>query len=249
MIIFPAIDIKEGKVVRLAQGRFDHMTQYACDPMEAALHWKSLGAEWLHIVDLDGARSGVMHNIDIIKKIAREIGIPVQVGGGIRSNEVIDDLLSNRVSRVVLGTKAIEDQDFLQKALRAWSASIVVSVDCVKGYVMKNGWEKTASFSAQEFVKHLELYGLKCLIYTDVAKDGMLAGPNLKMIEGILEFTKYSKIHLIASGGISSIQDLQDLCAISRTYENRLIGAIAGKSLYEGKMDFKQALEICSTNA
>jgi len=246
--VYPAIDILGGKVVRLRRGRFDEITEYSNDPLACAQRWKSLGAKWLHVVDLDGARTGKMANIDMIKKIIREVGIPVQVGGGIRSEQMVLDLIIHKAARVVLGTVAVEDQAFLKSILRNCSDQVAVSLDCVKEYVMKDGWERTADFPVDQFVRQLEACGLKHWIYTDVAKDGMMVGPNFKMIQAILEFTKASKASLIASGGVSDIRDVAALSVMSKQYEGRLAGVIVGKSLYEGKVDFQQALEVCSTS-
>ena len=203
MILFPAIDIKEGKVVRLVQGRFDQVTEYSYNPMEAAKHWKAQGAQWLHIVDLDGAKTGQMANIEIIKEIAQKIDIPVQVGGGIRSEKIVGELISAGIKRVVLGTKAFEDQDYLKKLLNVLSTQIIVSLDCVNEHVMKNGWVNASDTLVWDFIKIWEQYGLKNVIYTDVTRDGMLTGPRFDMLKQILNKTK--DIDLIASGGVSNI--------------------------------------------
>lgn len=244
MILFPAIDIKNGQVVRLVQGKFDAVTEYSKDPMAMALHWKAQGAQWLHIIDLDGAQTGSMKNIDTIKSIAKNIGIPVQVGGGIRSKEIIADLMANQVSRVVLGTKAVEDEDFVVDVLNSFGQEkIAVSSDCINDLVTKNGWAKTENVNYLGFIEHLKNDGLKYLIYTDVARDGMLTGPNFSQLKKIL--THVSDINIIASGGVSNIEDIIKLKNMSNDFKGRLYGVITGKAIYENKLNFKDALKVC----
>jgi phosphoribosylformimino-5-aminoimidazole carboxamide ribotide isomerase len=244
MIIFPAIDIKEGKVVRLVQGQFDRVTEYSQDPVKVAEHWKAQGAQWLHVVDLDGARTGQMTNAVIIKKIASTVGIPIQVGGGVRSLEIIKDLFENNVARVILGTKAFEDQEFLKTALKTWPENIVVSLDCSNEYVMKNGWVVASDVLVWDFIEILKKFGLKYLVYTDVSRDGMLSGPNSFMLRQIL--ASVEGIKLIASGGVSSIEDIKNLCRINKEFNGRLFGVITGKAIYEGKLNLKEAISLCS---
>ncbi len=242
MIVFPAIDIKDGKVVRLAQGKFDYMTQYSDDPVTMAQKWASLGAEWLHVVDLDGAQTGEMKNFNIITKIVKSVKIPVQVGGGVRKETLVDDLINvAKVRRVVLGTKAVEDRAFLKNVLARHRDHVAVSLDCSNGFVTDRGWTEKTSIKAVDLVKELHPLGLRCLIYTDIACDGMLSGPNYPAIE---EMLVVAKIPLIASGGIASIDDIRKLKALT---PKGLIGVITGKAIYEGKLDFKQAVLLCST--
>lgn len=239
MIIIPAIDLKDGKVVRLVQGRFDNITTYPDDPISTALRWESLGAQWLHVVDLDGAQRGTIKNFDVIVKIANHVKIPVQMGGGLREQSDIDSLLQNGISRVILGTKAIEDRDFLKGNIKRWSNRIVVSLDCSKEMVAKRGWSSTSNLKATEFAKELQDLGLQCLIYTDIARDGTLKGPNF---QGVQDMLASIQIPLIASGGVSKIEDIKKLSE----YESQgLQGVIIGKALYEGKIDFLEALKIC----
>ena len=197
MIIFPAIDIKEGKVVRLLQGRFDRITEYSKDPVAMAQHWQEEGAQWLHVVDLDGARDGEIKNLNIILDIARSVAIPVQMGGGVRRKEDIQKLLEGGIQRIILGTKVIEDRNFLKDILRLWKSHIAVSLDCAQGMVAQKGWTATSELKAVEFAQELEALGLTCLIYTDIAKDGMLAGPHW---EGILELLEKSSSRSHLSG-------------------------------------------------
>jgi len=242
MILFPAIDLLNKKVVRLLQGRYDQVTEYSNDPMKMAEHWKSQGARWLHIVDLDGAKTGQMANIEIIEEIVKKIGISVQVGGGIRSLETIQELLDKGVHRVVLGTKALEDTDFLEQILKKWPERIIVSLDCINNEVMKDGWLVSSGFKAERFLKFLERCGLKYLIYTDVGNDGTLIGVNWEMVKKILNDTQ--NMNIIVAGGVAHIEDVKGLFELSREYNGRLFGAITGKAIYEDKLDFKEAMKI-----
>ncbi len=239
MIIFPAIDIKNGNVVRLLQGKFDEVTEYASDPLGMAKTFEAKGAQWIHIVDLDGAKTGAMQNKDIILKIAQEISIPIEVGGGIRTEEDIDDLINGGVKRVILGTKIIEDISFLSKMIEKWGDKIAVSLDCSNGYIAERGWVNTTDIKATELVSDLEKRGLKCLVFTDIARDGMLTGPNFESLEELCNLTN---IDIIASGGVSNIEDIKQLKALE---EKGVIGAITGKAIYEGKLDLKEALSLC----
>jgi len=245
MILIPAIDIKDGQVVRLFQGQFDRVTEYSNDPLEMAQYWKSQGAQWLHIVDLDGARTGKMENIDVIKKIAKEIGIPVQVGGGVRSEVVAKDLLKSGVARVILGTIAVELEELITKSLiilqilgEYGSEQVAVSLDCLNGYVTQRGWTKSSGVKDMDQAKWLEDRGVKTIIYTDITKDGTLQGPNYQALDNILKSTNMG---VIASGGITTIEDVRKLSLMKG-----IVGAITGKAIYEGKLDFKKALEVCS---
>jgi len=242
MIIFPAIDIKKGKVVRLSQGKFDEITEYSGDPIATATVWENKGAQWLHVVDLDGAQTGEIQNLDLVFKIARSVSIPIQLGGGIRTKEEIQALLDGGVARVVLGTKVIEDRMFLKEILGQWKDKIAVSLDCSKGMLAQRGWTSTSNVKAIDFVKDLEAFGLACLIYTDIARDGMLTGPNWG---GLCELADATDIPIIASGGISNIGDIKKLLSIEH---KGIIGAITGRAIYEGKLDLKEALDLCLQN-
>jgi phosphoribosylformimino-5-aminoimidazole carboxamide ribotide isomerase len=238
MIIFPAIDIKDGQVVRLLQGDFDQVTEYARDPLAIAREWVSRGAGWLHLVDLDGARTGNMRNREIIIKIARAAGVPVETGGGVRGEEDIAGLVDGGVRRVILSTKAIEDRAFLTAMLRKYGDKIAVSLDCKDGRLTQRGWVDTTNIKAAEFVKELEHLGVSWVIYTDIARDGMLTGPNLERLEEILSVTK---IPVIASGGVATIGDIREL---KKLEPRGLLGAITGKALYEGTLDLEEALRV-----
>lgn len=242
MIIFPAIDIKEGNVVRLAQGKFDEVTEYSGAPVAMAKLWEEKGSQWLHVIDLDGAKTGEMQNMDVILNIAQSVNIPIQTGGGIRKKEDIQKLLEGGVARVILGTRVIEDRLFLKEIIEQWKDKIAVSLDCSNGMVAQRGWTSTSNIKATDFVKDLETFGLSCLIYTDIARDGMLSGPNF---EGLTELAGVTDIPIIASGGISSIEDIKKLLAVEG---KGVFGAITGRAIYEGKLNLKEALELCSQN-
>lgn len=241
MIIIPAIDIKEGKVVRLSQGKFHEMTIYSNEPVKTAKEWEAAGATLLHVVDLDGAQKGQITNFSIIAKIVKSIRIPIQAGGGVRTSEDIENLFSAGVNRVILGTKVVEDVEFLKKALAHWSDKIAVSLDCSHGIVSQKGWTAISNFKATEFAQKLQDLGLRRLIYTDIVRDGTLMGPNVK---GIMDILDAVKIPIIASGGISQLGDIEKLLALK---SKGLAGVIVGKALYEQRFKLKDAIELCST--
>lgn len=235
MKIYPAIDVKDGRCVRLVQGKFSDVTVYADDPVEMALKWEKLGAEYLHVVDLDGARVGEPVNTAVISKMAVNLGIPVQLGGGIRSIEMIEILLCKGIQRVILGTSAVNDQELVKKAVNTFDNNLVIGIDAKNGFVAIEGWAKTSSFTAIEFAKKMEELGAKTIIYTDIDTDGMLSGPNLKAME---EMVKAVNIEIIASGGVSSIEDIKNLKNVG------VSGAIIGKALYTGNIDLAEAIKI-----
>jgi len=234
MIIYPAIDIIDGKCVRLQQGSYSDVTIFGDSPVEMAMKWESQGAEYLHVVDLDGARSGNSENAEIIKQIASKLTIPVQLGGGIRSLDTIETLLSKGVSRVILGTSAVNDQDMLRTALKEYKDKIAVGIDAKDGMVAIHGWEKTSDFTAIEFARRVEVLGTKTIIYTDISRDGMLKGPNLLAMS---EMAKSVGIEVIASGGVSCLKDIIELKATG------VSGVIVGKALYTGNIDLKEAID------
>lgn len=228
MLIYPAIDIRDGRCVMLTQGKFDQEKIYYENPEEVAGMWQEKGAKFLHIVDLDGALEGRSKNIRVIEKIIKEVDIPIQVGGGIRSLAAIRALIDIGVNRVIIGTKAIQDGEMLREAVNTYREKIVVAIDAKDGYVAVDGWTKTSTVDAIDFAKKMEMVGVKTIIYTDIAMDGMLRGPNF---EGIKKMKEAISVDLIASGGVSSMEDLQKLSEIG------VSGAIVGKALYEGKID------------
>jgi len=233
----PAIDIKKGAVVRLVQGRYAEKV-YSRDPIKTAKHWVKQGAQFLHIVDLDAAINSRSDNFSLIKHIPRAVDIPVEIGGGIRTEKAISQLLDAGFSRVVLGTKAVEDKNFLKKARRKFEDRIIVSIDAREGKVMIKGWRAAhAGVSVVEFIDSLKAMGFKEIIYTDTLKDGTLKGPNIKAIKSLLK----SGLGIIASGGISSLEDIRRLKALKKY---GLTGVIVGKALYEGKFTLPQALKL-----
>ncbi|NLG88980.1 MAG: 1-(5-phosphoribosyl)-5-[(5-phosphoribosylamino)methylideneamino]imidazole-4-carboxamide isomerase [Clostridiaceae bacterium] len=233
MIIYPAVDIKDGRCVRLLQGRFDSETVYGDDPVEMAEKWASIGAEWLHVVDLDGARSGISKNRSIIADIVKKVKIPVQTGGGIRTIDDIDEVIALGAARVVLGTAAVKNPRLLKEAVDNYGDKIAVGIDAKNGKVAVEGWETLSSHDAVEFAKRVEQYGVSVIIYTDISTDGMLSGPNLKAVEKVVGAVG---IDIIASGGVSSIQDLINL------KNTGAAGAITGKAIYTGAIDLSVAL-------
>lgn len=235
MVIYPAIDVKDGRCVRLVQGKFTDVTVYSDNPVEMALKWEGLGAQYLHVVDLDGARTGEPQNIAVISEMAVKLGIPVQLGGGIRSIETMEIILCKGIERVILGTSAVNEPEVVKKALKTFENNIVIGIDAKNGFVAIEGWAKTSNFTATGFAKKMEDLGAKTIIYTDISTDGTLSGPNLKAME---EMVKAVKIDVIASGGVSKLEDIKNLKEVG------VAGAIIGKALYTGNIDLKQAIEI-----
>ena len=233
MIIYPAVDIKDGKCVRLIQGKFDDVTVYSDNPVEMALKWEREGAMYLHVIDLDGARTGEPKNLSVISEITARLGIPVQMGGGIRSIDTIEYIISRGVERVILGTSAVNNPELVKSALKKFGNNIAIGIDARDGMVAIEGWEKTSSFAAVDFAKKMEDIGAKTIIYTDISRDGMLAGPNLKAME---EMAGAVGIEVIASGGVGSVQDIKDL------KNTGVDGVIVGKALYTGNVNLAEAI-------
>jgi len=238
MLIIPAIDLKDAKVVRLLRGRFEDKTTYSTDPIKTALHWQREGAKYLHVVDLDGARTGKIAHLDIVKKMARSIKVPIEFGGGVRDTKCIKKVLKCGVQRVVLGSK-VQDEKFLRSAFKDFSEKIILSIDARDNIVRLNGWQKKyPKLEIMQLLLMLEDIGFREVIYTDISRDGALNGPNITAIKKIL---KKSRLSLIASGGVSCLADLFKLKSLEK---QGLIGAIVGKALYEGKFTLKEALKI-----
>lgn len=235
MIIYPAIDIKGGKCVRLTQGLKDQEKVYYDWPQEVARLWQEKGARWLHVVDLDGAFGGRARNYEIVKEMVTSATIPIQIGGGIRSLENIEAWLALGIKRVILGTKALEDPVMLKEALKRFSEEIVVSIDAKNGLVTTEGWVKTSSIKAVDFAMRLEEQGVRRIVYTDISRDGMLSGPNFEALESLKGAVG---LEIIASGGISSLKDLTALQRMG------IEGAIVGKALYEGRIDLAELGEF-----
>lgn len=238
MLIIPAIDLIDGCVVRLTQGKGKEKI-YSRDPVKTAKHWVRQGAEMLHVVDLDGAFTGKPANISVVKKIASQVPVPVQFGGGVRSAQVIRAALDAGVERVVLGTKAAESKDFLAAAFRNFRDRVVVSIDTKSGSLAVRGWKDAhKTQKAEAFAELLKDIGFKQFIYTDILKDGMLEGPNIREIKRLL---KETGMGMIASGGISSLDDIRKLKNLEKS---GLLGIIVGKALYEGRFTLSAALKL-----
>jgi phosphoribosylformimino-5-aminoimidazole carboxamide ribotide isomerase len=232
--IFPAIDLKSGKCVRLLQGRADAETVYGDDPPAMARAWEEQGAQALHIVDLDGAFSGHSAQHELVGRIIQAVDIPVQVGGGIRSDSEIERMLSHGATRVILGTRAWADPDALERLIGLYGDEIAVGIDARNGLVQIHGWTETTGVKALDLAKRASDFGCRTLIVTDTATDGMLQGPNVRVIGEICDAVK---CNVIASGGVSSPEDVKALRALKK---KNLIGAIVGKALYDGKTTLRE---------
>lgn len=236
MIIFPAIDLRKGRCVRLIRGDVRDETVYSENPVDMAKHWAGRGAQWLHVVDLDGALEGQPRNQELIFAIVKAVKIPVQVGGGIRDMETLKKLLDKGVRRCILGTSAAQDEKFLRKAVERYGDRIVVGVDAKDGYVALRGWVEKSKLKAVDFARKMQDLGVQTIIYTDIAKDGMLQGPNLPATE---QMAKALKIPVIASGGVSTLKDVERL----RKLEGKgVAGAIVGKAIYSGALELKATI-------
>lgn len=235
MIIFPAIDIKDGKCVRLYKGDYDKVTVYNENPLEVAQEFAQAGAEFIHLVDLDGARDGESKNKEIIFEIAKKMPVPVQTGGGIRTLETIRDYLFHGVQRVILGTSAIQDKSFLELAVEEFDEKIVVGIDAKDGFVAYSGWEKLSTSQAVDFAREVESIGVRTIVYTDIATDGTLSGPNFQEMG---QMARSVKMDVIASGGVSCLEDIE------RLKPTGVKGVIVGKALYTGNVDLKEAIAI-----
>ncbi len=231
--IIPAIDLREGRCVRLYQGDYAQETIYSDDPVEVALEWQSLGASRLHIVDLDGAAKGEVCNLDIITQIASTMLIPTQLGGGIRDLETIKQLLKAGIERIILGTAAVEDPQLVQEACRSFRESIIVSVDAHEGNIATHGWREKTGLKAAEFIKSMIEIGVRRFIYTDISRDGTLTEPDFS---AIFELVDAFRLPIIAAGGISSLDHIKMLQRLG------VEGAIIGKALYTGDIKLKQAI-------
>jgi phosphoribosylformimino-5-aminoimidazole carboxamide ribotide isomerase len=229
VILYPAIDIADGKAVRLVQGDFDAETVYADSPLDAARTWVQAGARYLHVVDLDGARTGTPQNLDHVERIAGELGVPVQVGGGLRSVDSVRDVVAAGASRVVLGTAAFTDVDFLDEVVAEFGERTVVSVDTRGGFVSTAGWTETTDLPPTEVIGRMQDRGVRSFVFTDVDRDGMLDGPDL---DGVRRVAAVVRGRFMYSGGIGS---RADLAALARLRLVKLAGVIVGKALYEGR--------------
>ncbi len=234
MRIYPAIDLYEKQVVRLYKGDYNQMTVYGNDPTSVALSFKEAGAAYLHCVDLEGAKDGTTPNLEVVADIVKNSGLKTEIGGGIRSTEVIEKYLSVGVDRIILGTAAVTNPEFLKESLRLFGSSIAVGVDIKDNFVAIKGWTEQSSLTCDEFFKKLEDMGVKTVICTDISKDGAMKGTNLELYKKLSQ--KYS-MNITASGGVSSLDDVKKL------REMNIYGAIIGKAYYIGAIDLKDALE------
>jgi phosphoribosylformimino-5-aminoimidazole carboxamide ribotide isomerase len=238
VILYPAIDMMEGKAVRLLKGDFEAKKVYDEDPLAAASRWVGEGAEHLHVVDLDGARAGVPVNLEHVRRITGELDVPVQLGGGLRTLEAIAQALAAGAERVILGTAAFTDPELLDESLREWPGRVMVSVDTRGGKVTTAGWTETTELTAQAVIAALQERGVQRVVYTNVDRDGMLEGPDVQEIKGIAQAVQGN---LVYSGGIGALEDLERLQALGQA---SLRGVIVGKALYEGRFTVAEARAV-----
>jgi len=235
MNIFPAIDLYDGKAVRLFKGDYKQMTVYSDNPIEIARDFENKGAEFIHMVDLEGAKDGTTPNLDIVKQIANETSLFVEIGGGIRNIDTVKAYLESGVGRVILGTAAVNDENFLKTAVKEYGDKIAVGIDIKDGFVAIKGWTEKSEYSCNEFCEKMQNLGVKYIICTDISKDGAMQGTNRELYK---ELSEKFKINITASGGVSSIEDIKALKKLG------LYGAIIGKAYYIGAIDLKEALEV-----
>ncbi len=238
MIVIPAVDLKEGRCVRLSQGRMDQESVYSEDPLQIARHWESKGAERLHVIDLNGAVSGKPVHRSLIEKIARSIHVPMEVGGGIRDLETIESYLTSGVRWVILGTAAFSNSDLLKEACRRFPGKIILGVDARGGKVAIQGWNETVSVTAVDLVKRCEGENVSAVIFTDIERDGMGTGVNWEATRALARSTS---IPVIASGGVSKIEDIEQLM---RVEPDGVTGVIIGRALYTGRLDLEEAIRL-----
>ena len=238
MIIFPAIDIRGGKCVRLFKGDFAQETVFGDKPEEMAAKWQAQGGKFLHLVDLDGALAGKSQNLDTIKKIIAAVDIPVELGGGIRTMENIDEVLALGVRRVILGSVAVKNPELVKEACSKYGDRIVVGIDAKDGIVAVDGWGVSGNVDAVELAKKMAEAGVKTIIYTDISRDGTLSGVN---VEATARLARESGINVVASGGVSSIEDIKALLPYEK---DGIEGVIVGKSIYTGSLDLKEAIAL-----
>jgi phosphoribosylformimino-5-aminoimidazole carboxamide ribotide isomerase len=242
MLIIPAIDLKEGKCVRLEQGLMDKATVYSDDPATTARHWESQGAELLHVVDLNGAFAGLPKNLDAIKAIRAAIKIPIEVGGGIRDLDTIRTLVSIGIDRIILGTAAVENPDFVREACAQFPGRVIVGIDAKDGMVAIKGWAEVTKVHAVELAKQMQEHGVIAIIYTDIKRDGMLSGPNIEATKALAEALR---IPVIASGGVHTMKDIEALLTVRHS---GVSGVITGKAIYSGSLDLKEAIQFVKLN-
>jgi phosphoribosylformimino-5-aminoimidazole carboxamide ribotide isomerase len=237
--IFPAIDLRHGKVVRLEEGRDDRKTEYGDDPVAQAQSFVDAGAQALHVVDLDAAfRDG--SNKEIVRKIVEKVDIPVQIGGGIRTTEMVAELLETGVKRVIIGSAAVSNPDWVAEVTEKWDEQIVVGIDAKDGEVKTHGWVEGSGKRVEELASAMSKRGVKRVVYTDIANDGMLTGPDS---EGSARLAKAADIEVVISGGVGTIEHVKTAAQIAKD-EERVVGIIIGKAIYDGRVSLKEALEV-----
>ena len=239
MLVIPAIDLKDGRCVRLRQGRFDDVTVFSDDPLAVAQRWFDAGCRRLHLVDLDGAVAGAPRNDALVRRICEAAGVvPIQVGGGIRDQATIAAYLDAGISQVILGTRAVADPEFLADACSSYPDRIILGLDARHGLLATDGWEATSTLRAVDFAREAAAHPLYAIVYTDIARDGMLSGLNVAATVGLAEA---AGIAVIASGGVKSLEDLAELDRAARASGGVVLGAITGRALYEGTLEFQAA--------
>ena len=234
MYILPAIDLRGGKCVRLLQGDYDRQIDYHDDPVAQAKLFEQQGAQWLHVVDLDGALHGGHYNIGVLEKIRRETKLNIELGGGVRSEESVKALLDSGITRVIVGTKAMEEPEWFEKLVARYPDKIVLGLDARKGYIATRGWKQTGQTTVMDMAEIVNNWPLAAIVYTDIACDGMLTGPN---IEATRQLAENCNVPIIASGGVGSIEHIEQLAKLP------IKGVIVGRALYEGKFTLKEALD------
>ena len=235
MIILPAIDLYEKKAVRLFKGRYDQMTVYSDNPIEIARDFESCGAAYVHVVDLEGAKDGTTPNLEVVKQIARETGLKVEIGGGIRDMKTVEKYISAGVNRIIIGTAAVTDEAFLCRAASEYGNKIAVGADVRDGFIAIKGWLEKSEYSLENFLDYIQQKGITTVICTDISKDGAMKGTNLELYRKLSE--RYS-LNIIASGGVSSVNDIKQLRKMN------LYGAIIGKAYYTDAVNLKEAIEV-----
>jgi len=235
MLIYPAIDLYEGKAVRLYKGNYSEMTVYSDDPLSIAMDFERCGCTHVHMVDLEGAKLGTTPNFEVVASVKKNTGLFVEIGGGIRTMEVIDKYISAGIDRVILGTAAVTDEGFVEKAVSEYGEKIAVGIDIKDGFVAIKGWTEKSQYTAFDFCEKMQSIGVKTLICTDISKDGAMQGTNHELYK---ELSERFSMQIIASGGVSSIEDIKKL------RERELYGAIIGKAYYMGAIDLRKAVEV-----
>jgi phosphoribosylformimino-5-aminoimidazole carboxamide ribotide isomerase len=235
VIIYPAIDIRGGRCVRLVEGDFNRETTFDADPSDAARRWVSQGAEWLHVVDLDGALQGKPTNMEAIRAICAAVEVPIQLGGGLRSVEALEDAFVLGIDRAILGSAALRSPDFVARAVAQWPGKIAVGLDARDGKLAADGWLQVTDLTPESVGRELEKTGVDHFIFTDISRDGTLAGPNLDALRSLISTLK---VNVIASGGVGTIEDIEAICKTGAA------GVIVGRALYDGRVDLPEAIAV-----